>query len=256
MKKNQLFLILCHFIFITETSFATICGNSDDRQTSSDSKIARMRNQGRTPETMSRNNNCTATLISTSCMITAKHCKTSAKYIEFNVPLSLEDGSMQPASQENIYEVIPDSIVGGPSLNEGEDWLIFKVKANQYSENLPGERFGFYEIESANIFDTNLTVEAKVTGFGVDENHFNRTQQTHSGPVTEWNYTNHSFRHQVDTKTGNSGSAIIETENQKIIGIHSAGGCNQEQSSQANLAVMIFNNQDLLEAIAKCINEE
>ena len=64
------------------------------------------------------------------------------------------------------------------------------------------------------------------------------------------------LKHNVDTKTGNSGSAIILEETEEIIGIHSHGGCSTSEGAEGNGGTAISKNQALAQAIKECLQWE
>ena len=221
----------------------SICGSNDDRTLSYEPKVGRL-------STLENNKGCTATLISDSCAITAGHCKTVLIRAEFNTPESI-GGIPQPSQKEDVYLINQDTIDlqdAGP----GKDWAVFKFKRNQYTNKLPGEVQGNYDVSFKSVRKGN---KIRITGYGVDriDATGNFAQQTHTGNLkTVGTLINKShLRHTADTTGGNSGSSIILESTQEIIGIHSHAGCNR--SGGANQGTLIKKHKKLIAAIKTCL---
>lgn len=217
----------------------SICGGIDDRTPSNDPKI------GRLVSAINNEIGCTATLIGNGCAITAAHCKGSAKYIEFDVPNSNSDGTPNHPESEKIYEV---TILDSENYGIGNDWMVIKILPNETGE-LPSRERGFYNVSfNRPMYNTH----AKITGFGVDvEGDRNGTQQTASGEIQLGEYGN-QIVHQIDTRGGNSGASIINTETGEIVGIHTNGGC-LPGTHFTNKGTAIHNNSRLKDAISRCL---
>ena len=60
--------------------------------------------------------------------------------------------------------------------------------------------------------------------------------------------------HRVDTQGGNSGSSIINESTQKIVGIHTHGGC--FTMGGTNIGTLLANHDKAQEAIKSCLQWE
>lgn len=243
--------ILFIFITISQRAEATICGQ-DGRQVVEDSRIGRIRN-GLSISRLSRINNCTATLIGRSCLITANHCKSLAHFVEFNVPYSTAEGEMIAPDPHYFFKVDPSSIVRGKSLEAGEDWLVFKVFPSSISGEFPGDLFGFYQVELNMESRALLETKIQIQGYGQTQGTQNAILRGDEGGILQVNPEKLIFHHNVDTSTGASGSAVVDIETEKIIGIHTTGGCaGPETTTSTNKAVLISGNSNLQMAILSC----
>lgn len=219
----------------------SICGADDDRIPSDDPKSGRIVPIG-----------CTGWIISNGLQLTAGHCldATTAQVLEFNVPMSLPDGTVQHPAPEFQYTIIQSSRVfvnGGV----GNDWGKFEVQNNSETGEQPiqaqGESFEFVQDYSP--------AEIRITGYGVDgpapghgngpRDETNQTEQTHVGPNMGSSGT--TMRYHTDTQGGNSGSPVIDEATGRVLGIHTHGGCSTGATS-SNAGTSFF-HPDLWEAI-------
>ena len=197
---------------------ASICGADDNRLPSSDPRAGRTAPDG-----------CTAFLISDSagCMLTAGHCILAGlEVVEFNVPLSDGAGTIQHPGPEDQYAVDVSSIqFAYGSL--GNDWLYFGCFANTQTGLTPIEAQGAVQVLS-DIPPAVAGQTIRVTGYGMDDTppEWNFIQQTHTGPYIDLIDT--TIRYQVDTRGGNSGSAVVVEASGEAIGIHTSAGCDPE----------------------------
>lgn len=192
------------------------CGPTDDRFPSTEPERARLLNIG-----------CTASIYeessSNSCFITAGHCLSSpsqVNIVEFNVPPSLSNGSIQHPGPDDQYTVGPDRefINGGT----GNDWGLFKAEDNTQTGLSPFEAQGALLNLAANTPPVSEII--RIVGYGVDSGTANQTQQEHSGPLV--GQSGNRLDYQADTEGGNSGSAVTWPATGEVIGIHTHGGCN------------------------------
>lgn len=226
----------------------SICGPSDDRLSSDDPKVARVR------QAVNRAG-CTLTMIGRSCAVSAGHCENAFEQAEFHVPKSLDGRSVAPI-EENIYLVIKDSIesdirrpVRGPV--RGTDWAVLRLAANNITGLYPGDVQGFYPVSKISPKAGEMI---RITGHGNAEDlELTYTQQTHLGLITELKRSSLIY-HNADTTGGNSGSAIILESTQEIIGVHTHGGCSEE--SGANSGTLLATNKKFARAIAQCLAYE
>lgn len=226
----------------------SICGPSDDRLSSDDPKVARVRQAVKRA-------GCTLTMIGRSCAVSAGHCENAFEQAEFHVPKSLDGRSVAPI-EENIYLVVKDSIqadirrpVRGPV--RGTDWAVLRLAANEITGRYPGDVQGFYPVSTVS---PKPGESIRITGHGNSPDlELTYTQQTHLGSITELK-RNSMIYHDADTTAGNSGSAIILESTQEIIGIHTHGGCSEEGG--ANSGTLLATNKKFARAIAQCLAYE
>jgi len=143
-----------------EGQVASICNDFDDRAASNDRRVARVRTNG------FLNGFCTAWLVSNGAVLSAGHCNIAAgDLIEFNVPLSLPNGTNVAASTNNQYPVNAMTPIRVENNGRGRDWVVFGVNPNSNT----GLRA---HVAQAYFFMTKLTPNAgttlRVTGFGLD----------------------------------------------------------------------------------------
>lgn len=187
------------------------CGPTDDRVLSNQPATARLLNVG-----------CTAWIIPNGKFATAGHCLdgSSANVVEFNVPLSLPNGTLQHPGPEDQYSVNVSTKVyqdGGI----GNDWGVFEVYPNSNTGLMPKQAQGAYWP----LVQSYSPDSIRITGYGVDydNQNYNQVQQTHVGPNAGSSGT--TMRYVTDTEGGNSGSPVIDALNNVAVGIHTHGGC-------------------------------
>ncbi len=214
----------------------SICGE-DDRVSSNHGAVGRMVPVG-----------CSVWIASNGLLVSAGHCYASNQTIEFNVPPSLNNGTIQHPGFEDQY-AIGDYVVyqdDGP-FYYGNDWLVFNVENNAITNLQPIEAQGAsFALERPSSLTT--SDEIRITGFGVDgpppsygaggslQNEDNQTQQTNVGNFHSSDGT--ILRYVVDTQPGNSGSPVIRESNGKSIGIHTTGGCTSSGGSNKGTSLL------------------
>jgi hypothetical protein len=210
---------------------ASICGPDDDRTLSTDDRAGRVLPGG-----------CSGWLFSDegSCMLTAGHCVVAGvEVVEFNVPLSDGTGAIQHPGPEDQYAVDVSSIQFAYGF-DGNDWCYFGTFANTET--------GLTVLEAQNAFHiladgpppvAGQTI--RVTGYGLDDSPPERSQvqQTHAGPYVEFAETEYLVRYEVDTRAGNSGSAVVDEQTGEAIAIHTSEGC--DEVGGANLGTGVNN---------------
>jgi V8-like Glu-specific endopeptidase len=187
------------------------CGPTDDRIASTDDRTARLLTIG-----------CTAWLIADGRFVSAGHCVSSAglaNTVEFNVPPSLSNGTIQHPGPEDQY-VVDDATRVFSDAGIGNDWGVF--------ETFPNSQTGLTAIEAQggvffNVVQDLGPATIRITGYGVDDGAANQTQQTSTGPNAGSSGT--TMRYQTDTEGGNSGSPIIDEATGNSVGIHTNAGC-------------------------------
>jgi V8-like Glu-specific endopeptidase len=188
--------------------FYSICGPTDDRIPSNQPATSRLLTVG-----------CTAWIIPNGKIASAGHCLAgSTTIIEFNVPPSLPNGTIQHPGPEDQYSVNVSTKVftnGGV----GNDWGVFEVYPNSITNLMPKEAQSAYWTLVQDLGPDSI----RITGYGVDDGTANQTQQTHVGP--NWGSSGTTMRYRTDTMGGNSGSPVIDALNNVCVGVHTHGGC-------------------------------
>ncbi|MFG0259036.1 MAG: GC-type dockerin domain-anchored protein, partial [Phycisphaerales bacterium JB041] len=197
----------------------SICGPTDDRVLSSDNRAARLLPVG-----------CTGWLINdcNSCFLTAGHCSTSnssINVVQFNVPLSNSEGSLNHPAPEDQYAFDVASRQSNNGGGVGNDYAYFGVFPNSNTGLTPAEAYGdVYQLTTPPPVQGQ---DIRITGYGTTGNgvprQWNQVQKTHTGPYFSFNGTTLSY--QTDTTGGNSGSPVINEDTGEAIGIHTHGGC-------------------------------
>jgi hypothetical protein len=207
---------------------------------------------------------CTGFIVSNGTHLTAGHCRTYniMDIIQFNVPSSLSDGTIQHPGGDDQYSINFSSIVWDddtngtncPGVDCGQDWAVFACHPNSSTGLLPVQAQGlFYRMSRDDTPDY-----LDVTGYGDDYvpvgstgffNSDNYTQQTDWGDyVREVIEANDDVvvEYLVDSRPGNSGSPVIPLGYVKTIGIHTDGGCNRPDTGNFGTS---FENDSLEVAI-------
>ena len=214
----------------------TLCGATDDRILWNDLKIARVHNG------ILGKHGCTATLFSDRCLIAASHCENFFQVLEFNVPLSNPDGSINHAKEEDTFYIDSSSIMLGSGGTN--DWAV--MKAYQNSKGFyPGEIYGYYPIG----FNVNVNDSVTIAGYGQSRHKEHNNVLKISGGIIG-KISNSRLYYAIDTTSGDSGAPIIN-QNNELVGIHTLGGCNNDY----NKGISIGANPELIEAISKCVSE-
>lgn len=245
-------IIVIFSLFFSSSIFSSeksICGQSDDRTLSFEKPIGRSGMKG-------YKMGCTVTLISNSCAISVGHCVDAFKNIQFNVPLSI-NSEPTLAHPNDIYNRNKDFLRYSDN-GKGDDWAILKLNPNPLTNLYPGEVQGFYSIAKNMTIKKGMKV--RITGFGEDRNDgsSNFSQQTHSGTIKKLGggIFTRKFKlgYEVDTTVGNSGSPVILSNTNTIIGVHSFGTCSEKKDY--NEGTLILNNKQVMFAIQQCLDTE
>jgi V8-like Glu-specific endopeptidase len=209
---NNIFINVFEIVVGDEASsspFYSICGPTDDRIPSNQPATARLINIG-----------CTSWIIPNGKMVSAGHCLdgSGANVVEFNVPLSLPNGTIQHPGPEDQYTVdVSTKIFTNGGV--GNDWGVFEVYPNSVTGLMPKEAQNAYWPLVQNLGPDSI----RITGYGVDDGTANQTQQTHIGPNAGSSGT--TMRYVTDTQGGNSGSPVIDGLTNEAVGVHTHGGC-------------------------------
>ncbi|MBK7378343.1 MAG: T9SS type A sorting domain-containing protein [Ignavibacteriales bacterium] len=210
---------------VQEYGVESQCGPTDDRVASSDDRACRLLNIG-----------CTAWLITNGKLVSAGHCVSSNSLLntlEFNVPPSLANGTLQHPGPEDQYAVNTATKVfsnGGI----GNDWGVFEAFPNSNTGLTPLQAQGVAFTVVQNLGPSTI----RITGYGVDGGTANQTQQTSIGPNAGSSGT--TMRYVCDTEGGNSGSPIIDEATGNSVGVHTNGGCTTGGSG-SNSGTSAFN---------------
>jgi hypothetical protein len=178
------------------------CGicDADDRVPSAEPWAARLLPAG-----------CTASVYNeASCMVSAGHCIQGAMVVQFNVPGSNGDCTINnPPVADQFPIVVSQSVNGGV----GNDWAALVPGPNSIGE-LPFERYGEFRPIAGVVASPGAM--ATVWGYGVDNTCTrSQAQQTDTGSIVGLDAT--TILWAVDIRGGNSGSSIIH--NGEIVGI-------------------------------------
>lgn len=221
-----------------------ICG-VDDRVQSFDPRNARYMTSG-----------CTAWMFNdlNNQFSMAGHCGASASgVVQFNVPLSNPNGSVNHPPPEDQYSVEVTSIQSQNS-GVGADWAYFGVNPNSNTGQQPFQRQGgvAYVLNPNSPGSVSSPAQTiRITGYGTSTAvpTLSQVQKTHTGPLNVVNPT--SLRYLVDTTGGNSGSPVLVEAgggafNQTVVGVHTHAGCSSggnqgTRSDQANYRAAIQN---------------
>jgi V8-like Glu-specific endopeptidase len=215
----------------------SICGSVDDRVLSDDPRACRALPIG-----------CTAWLFDdpNHTFLTAGHCTSSLTVMEFNVPLSNSNGSLNHPPPEDQYAVDSTSVQTNGGQGVGNDYAYFGCFQNSNTGLWPHEAQGDW-YETMNPPQVNGQ-EIRITGYGTTSSpvdpRWNQVQKTHIGPYFSFSGTTVSYT--TDTTGGNSGSPVIFQDEINSIGIHTHGGCN---SSGGNFGTG-FNHPGLQDFLA------
>ncbi len=198
---------------------ASICFSVDDRVLSSDPRDARLMPIG-----------CSAWLFSDhgNTFLTAGHCSPSGgNVVQFNVPLSSSGGGYQNPPPQDQYVIDGASVqtqAGGPTL--GNDYGFFGAFDNTGTGLSPLAAQGdSHTLASSQIANDGRPI--RITGYGTVSSPvsftWNGVQKTHAGPFR--GYNGNVVQYTTDTTGGNSGSVILDDNNNQAIGIHTNAGC-------------------------------
>jgi hypothetical protein len=219
----------------------SICGPTDDRLLSSDPRDGRMMPIG-----------CTGWLFGDqpNSFLSAGHCGPGAgDVMQFNVPLSTAGGTPQNPGPEDQYPIDPASVqtqIGGTFI--GNDWAFYGAFDNSNTGLSPQDAQGDSHTLATSMPPADQR-PIRITGYGSTSSPISPTwylvQKTHTGPFT--NVSGNTVQYRPDTTGGNSGSAILDENNNVVIGIHTNAGCSS--TGGANQGCSLFNN-DLQAALA------
>jgi len=216
----------------------SICGGTDDRTLSTDARVARNQPTG-----------CTSWMINdcSHCFLTAGHCTGNLQVVEFNVPLSNSNGSLNHPPPSDQYAVDSASLQSNGGQGVGNDWAYFGVFDNSTTG------LSAYAAQGSQAFDLVNPPPVsgqniRITGNGSTSSPVSPTwylvQKTHAGPYVSGNGS--TVRYTTDTTGGNSGSPVILDGTNQAIGIHTHGGCTSSGGSNAGTGANLSALQNAL----------
>lgn len=220
-----------------EFSPASICGPTDDRILSNDPRSGRLMSIG-----------CSAWIYNNGagCFGTAGHCisaSTTNAVVQFNVPLSNSNGSVNHPPPQHQYSVQQASIQSTGSGGVGNDAAVFGCFPNSNTGLTPLQAQGaMYTFVSP---APQATGEIRITGYGTTSGtqgtprEWSQVQKTHVGNFVQ--HTGTTLRYTADTTGGNSGSPVIHENTGNVIGVHTHGGCTSTGGSNAGTAAQHTN---------------
>ena len=221
------------------TTAESQCGQVDDRVLSSDPRSGRLLPVG-----------CTGWLINDcrTCALTAGHCTGNISVLQFGVPLSNNNGSLNNPPASDQYAVDAASVISNGGQGVGNDWAYFGTFPNPNTGLTAAEAQGGTFTLAAPP-STTAGNDIRITGYGTDNtpSTHNQVQQTHVGPLVDLFGTRIGYV--TDTTGGNSGSPVIHEQTGNAVGIHTHGGCNTDgtgsnfgtQSSHPDLQAALSN---------------
>ena len=177
-----------------------ICG-PDDRVASDEDFAARLLPAG-----------CSSTVYnSQSCLVSAGHCVSGGMLVQFKVPLSNSNCSLNHPPVSDQFPIVTFAFTNG---GVGNDWSVLVSGTNNLGEK-PFERYGAKRPIATAPPSTGQSLT--IWGYGIDSQCiFTQAQQTSDGSVTSVGST--FFNHNVDATFGNSGSAV-QLNGEEILGI-------------------------------------
>lgn len=233
-------VVLSSLLVISSEAWASskksICGSRDLRELSYDAKVGRARAIGDEA-------GCTVTMIGKTCAVSAGHCTSTFDIIEFNIPDKSKKGDNTFAAAEDTYTVAEGSVKYRDE-GRGNDWAVLKINPNMFTGKYAGDIQGYYEMSAEKLEKGEIL---RISGHGYASNpQRSFSQLSHTGKLVNISETG-TINHKVDTTGGSSGSSIIRDSDDKIIGVHTHGGCFDFEASPLILA---GGNQDLAEFFA------
>ena len=264
MFKHLLTLIL---LTVSCVASAEICGKTDDRILSFDSKVGRLARDGETK-------GCAATLIGKTCVITSGNC-IEKDTVEFNVPLSIA-GVPQVSAPENRYAVIKSTIQAKSQGGIGDYWAVMRLAPNSVTGKMAGDVQGFYKVATHKyrdmepvrvvqftyaLNDTDYVRDGVPARADGEVRHF--AQQVSFGKLVKSGIflLPEIIEHDADTSYGAAGSPVISEVTNEVLGINTHGGCQAEYVVKAgarytNSGTSVVGSRGFRKAIESCLVEE
>lgn len=201
---------------------------TDERVASDNRAIARMDPLG-----------CTGWLTAAGVGLAAGHCFADSpppQVLQFDVPQSLPDGTPVAPPPAKQFPIDMESVEWHYDENKplGDDWAVFRVRANALGQNVFTERASFFRLSDAVTAGPKAgqgTAFVMVDGYGADEtppgamgreNSNSQTEQQSTGALLS--ASNGILKYTADTMPGNSGSPVFLPSTMVAVGIHDGGG--------------------------------
>lgn len=190
----------------SEADITWICG-SDDRVPSNEEWTGRLMPVGCTASVWTRG----------SCLVSAGHCFSTGLVIQFRVPPSNPDCSLRHPGVEDQFPITSWQYFSG---GVGNDWMVMTCGTNNLGQK-PFQRYG--QLRRFTNIPANVGDAVTIWGYGVDDECTrSQTQQTHTDQIIERGSNYYAYN--VDTRGGNSGSAVIKANRIIAIHTHNSGG--------------------------------
>lgn len=193
---------------VSGQEYCGICG-PDDRFPSSEDWSGRILSVG-----------CSGSVFNpASCVISAGHCAGGAQVIEFRVPPSNSDCSL---NHPPVSDQFPITGVLYENNGLGADWSVMTTGVNDVGQK-PYDRYGVFKRIApapANIGDA-----VNVWGFGIDSECVRSQVQQDSNGGTIQARSNKFYSFDADITFGNSGSGLISSGEIIAVVTHCSDGC-------------------------------
>jgi hypothetical protein len=171
---------------------------------------------------------CTGWLIDDchQCLLTAGHCAAGDMQVaEFNVPLSLANGSVQHPPPQHQYVRRSRQPADRSGAGVGNDWTYFGLFANATTGLTAGQAQGStYVLSAPPAFDRHAPAARDGLRLGLDAAAATTSVRADGRRRVDVRERN-QLSYRADTTGGNSGSPVIHEPTGVAIGIHTHGGC-------------------------------
>ncbi|MFO0839108.1 MAG: immunoglobulin domain-containing protein [Phycisphaerae bacterium] len=197
----------------------SLCGN-DDRLPVTDNRIGRYLPLG-----------CTTFMIDdlNHTLLTAGHCtgNPTGNLVEFNVPMSLSDGTIQHSIPEDQYPVDVSSLQRD-FTSDAKDWSYFGVFANSITGLSPFQAQGQVYFQISPTLPSTSGTTLRQSGLGSvtapQPLEWNQWLKTSTGPYVGTAAVS-QVRYRIDGTFGDSGSPVTFESNGKVVAINVNSGC-------------------------------
>ncbi len=228
MKLTLLLLILNFLnpLFV----FARVIG-SDQRIPSYDLRVGRL--------IFGKVHACSGALVSPSCFVSVEHCERDAiggnlTAVEFEI---FVNGAK--SSPEKVFPVVSDSI------RSGSDWMVLRLGKNAITGRYPGDSQGYFRIAD---FLPESGALISVIGYGLSfSNERRKKQQSGQGQMFAVSALG-TFFHNADTTASNSGSPVVDSHTDLLLGVHNSESSNLKFNIGTSVLATGFANE-----LQKCL---
>ncbi|USN98727.1 MAG: hypothetical protein H6810_11260 [Phycisphaeraceae bacterium] len=202
----------------------TICDTVDDRKLSDDPRSGRLASIGCTGWLFNNRPNTAAT---------ADHCgPNSGEVMWFSVPLRTSTGGVVPPPPKDQYAIDLSSVQNTGVSGVGNDWSVFGVFNNSTTGLAPLDA----QLKTYVLATQAPPVDGRpinIIGYGVTSSPipsaWYTVQKSHTGVL--YNIVGTTLQYRTDTTGGNSGSCVLDAQDNRAIGIHTHGGCTSSATS-------------------------